>query len=159
MATLIAIDGLLPLGPNFVQRISESLSKGKNNITNQANFANIQPLLGNQLFGNGNLSMQNIWQNFIEIFENSKQTITQFLNEKGITQERVSQQLTGVVNFSADKVDYVSAYIDITTNYIYHSGSLTVLRAMIERAYGVVQAQPKQPNIAVAHGNIGVARG
>lgn len=154
MATLIAIDGLLPLGPNFVQKISDTLQNGgQSNLMNQINLGGVQ-----QFFGS-NQSVQQIWQRLVEIFQSSQQTITQFLAQKGINQANVSQQLGNVVNFSADKVDYVSAYLDMTTNYIYHSGSLTVLRKMIENAYIVVQSQPKQPNIAVAHASIGVARG
>lgn len=154
MATLIAIDGLLPLGPNFVQKISDTLQNGgQNSLFSQISVDKIQPLLGN------NQSVQQIWQKSVDIFNQSQQSITQFLAQKGITQASVSQQLNSVINFSADKVDYVSAYMDMTTNYIYHSGSLTVLRKMIENAYIVVQSQPKQPNIAVAHASVGVARG
>jgi hypothetical protein len=46
--------------------------------------------------------------------------------------------LKSFIDFSDDKLDYVAAFLDLSTNYYEHTGTQTVARRLIDRAYGEI---------------------
>jgi hypothetical protein len=42
--------------------------------------------------------------------------------------------LSGFLEFADDKLDYVAAFLDVSTNYYEHTGTQTLARRLIERA-------------------------
>ncbi len=57
-----------------------------------------------------------------------------FISEHGLTQKRILSGVEQFVEVSDSKLDYVAAFLDMTTNYYQHTGAQTVARQMIERA-------------------------
>jgi hypothetical protein len=43
--------------------------------------------------------------------------------------------MRGLVDVADDKLDYLAAFLDGTTNYFEHTGIQTVARTLINRAY------------------------
>jgi hypothetical protein len=48
------------------------------------------------------------------------------------------QHLQGFVDIADDKLDYVGAFLDMSTNYYYHTGVQTVAKRLIDRAYAEI---------------------
>jgi hypothetical protein len=46
--------------------------------------------------------------------------------------------MRGVIDFSESKLDYLAAFLDISTNYMEHTGIQSVSRSLIERAVGEI---------------------
>jgi hypothetical protein len=128
MVALICFDGLIPLGPDFVD-------KGLSTI------ANLTPkeLEGNQTFkGVSNLipggdaagKLGFIGQSFDSV----KGWMTGFVSDKGLTQANALGNLQKFVQVSGDKLDYVGAFLDVSVKYYSHTGTQTLARRLIERA-------------------------
>jgi hypothetical protein len=128
MVALICFDGLIPLGPDFVD-------KGLSTI------ANLTPkeLEGNQTFkGVSNLipggdaagKLGFIGQSFDSV----KGWMTGFVADKGLTQANALGSLQKFVQVSGDKLDYVGAFLDVSVKYYSHTGTQTLARRLIERA-------------------------
>jgi hypothetical protein len=60
--------------------------------------------------------------------------MTDFVDSRGLTPESVVDNLTKFVEVSKDKLDYLGAFLDMTTNYYTHTGIQTLTRRLIERA-------------------------
>jgi hypothetical protein len=59
-----------------------------------------------------------------------------FVSSRGLTPESVVGNLRSFVEISDDKLDYLGAFIDVSTNYYTHTGTQTLARRLIERAAG-----------------------
>jgi len=57
-----------------------------------------------------------------------------FVSQHDLTPEKVVKNLQGFVDITNDKLDYVAAFLDMTTNYYTHTGTQTLARRLIERA-------------------------
>ncbi|MCP2730769.1 hypothetical protein [Limnofasciculus baicalensis] len=50
----------------------------------------------------------------------------------------VANSLQSFVEFSDDKLDYLGAFLDMSTNYYEHTGVQTLARRLVERAYAEI---------------------
>jgi hypothetical protein len=57
-----------------------------------------------------------------------------FVSERSLSQQGLLSKIQGFIDFSADKLVYVGAFLDMTTNYYEHTGIQTLARRLIERA-------------------------
>ncbi|MEL6788918.1 MAG: hypothetical protein AAFO76_16315, partial [Cyanobacteria bacterium J06607_15] len=74
--------------------------------------------------------------NFIgESFDSVKGWMSDFVSSKNLSPEKVMNNLQGFLEFSDNKLDYVAAFIDVSTNYYEHTGTQTLARRLIERAF------------------------
>ncbi len=128
MVALICFDGLIPLGPDFID-------KGLSTISNLTP----KELEGNQTFkgvsslipgGNATDKLGFIGQSFDSV----KGWMTGFVGEKGLTQQNALGNLQKFVQVSGDKLDYVGAFLDVSVKYYTHTGTQTLARRLIERA-------------------------
>lgn len=128
MAALICVDGLIPLGPDFILKAQSTLSNSSTqDLDSNSTFKEVQDLIP----GNNTSSQLN----FIgESFDSVKGWMADFVADKNLTPERVFNQFQGFMEFSEDKLDYVAAFLDMTTNYYEHTGTQTLARRLIERA-------------------------
>lgn len=128
MAALVCFDGLIPLGPDFImatQSWIERLSP-KDLEENQA-FKQMKDVIPG-----GSPAGQ---LGFIgESFSSVSGWMTNFVSDRGLTPQNVLGHLQNFVEISADKVDYVGAFLDMTTNYYEHTGIQTLAHRLIERA-------------------------
>jgi hypothetical protein len=128
MAALVCVDGLIPLGPDFILKAQSTL----NNISPQDLASNPTFSRVSQLIPGGDTNGQ---LNFIaNSFDSVKGWMSDFVAEQNLTPEKVFGKLQSFIEFSENKLDYVAAFLDITTNYYEHTGTQTLARRLIERA-------------------------
>lgn len=129
MAALICVDGLIPLGPDFLLKAQSTLSGiGARELESNSTFSGVS-----ELIPGGNVSGK---LDFIgESFDSVKGWMSNFVSSKNLSPEKVMDNLQGFLEFSDDKLDYVAAFIDVSTNYFEHTGTQTLARRLIERAF------------------------
>lgn len=128
MAALVCVDGLIPLGPDFIQKAQSTLSNiNADELKNNPIFSRISSLIPGGSVG-GQLDF------IANSFDSTKGWMSNFVSERGLTPEKIFHNLAKFVEFSDDKLDYVGAFLDMTTNYYEHTGTQTLARRLIERA-------------------------
>jgi hypothetical protein len=60
--------------------------------------------------------------------------IGDFVTSRQLTPEKVVNNLQRFVELSKDNLDVLGAFLDLSTNYYYHTGVQTLARRLIERA-------------------------
>ena len=124
MAGLICIDGILPLGSNFVSKIREDLEE-KNNLEQAPVFGVVSDLIPAE-----------DKQSFInESFDAVGDWMDNWTNSLGITRESLVNRFGNFIEIADDKLDYLAAFLDGSTNYFEHTGIQTVARHLINQAY------------------------
>lgn len=129
MAALVCIDGLIPLGPDFV-RVAQNTMMGLNPATLQQNstFNNISNLIP------GGSSSDKL--KFVtSTFASAQGWMNNLVVSRGLTPQVVVGNLKKYIDIADDKLDYVAAFLDMSTNYYEHTGIQTVARRLIERSY------------------------
>jgi len=129
LAAFIAFDCVLPLGPNFIDKMNDAVSSSSLTDNKLFNAAS-KYLPGGGIEGQKAIIKKNI--------ESAGGQLTDFAKVKGIEQGSIFEKVKGVVNFSDDKLDVVAAAIDMMTSYYLHTGIQSVARRVIERAYSEI---------------------
>jgi len=128
MAALVCLDGLIPLGPDF---ISKGLETIENLTPNELENNNSFQAVGEMVPGEDSDSKLG----FIgESFDSVSGWMSNFVAERDLTPQSVIENLQGYVDIADDKLDYVAAFLDMTTNYYEHTGIQTLARRLVERA-------------------------
>ncbi|MGK7923281.1 MAG: hypothetical protein AB4080_25105 [Trichodesmium sp.] len=125
MAALVSLDGLIPLGPDFLQKVQDTLDgEGESAFAGNAIFGAISDTIpGDDKFG------------FItESFGAVQGWMDNLVGSVGLTPEGIFDSIGGFIDFSDDALDVVAAFLDKTTNYFQHTGTQSVARKLIERA-------------------------
>jgi hypothetical protein len=126
LAALVTLDGLIPLGPDFLRKVESTISG--------LDFSN------NPVFG----AMSSIIPGadkagFIgNAFHSMKDWMNNFVSSRGLTPEGVVGNLKSFIDISDDRLDYVAGFLDMTTNYFDYTGVQTVARRLVERAVAEV---------------------
>jgi hypothetical protein len=60
--------------------------------------------------------------------------MSDFVSSRGLTPESIVGNLRNFVEISDDKLDYLGAFLDVSTDYYTHTGTQTLARRLIERA-------------------------
>lgn len=128
MVALVCVDGLIPLGPDFIQRALLTLNQTTpQELEKNTTFQNINDAIP------GNNSAGKL--NFIgESFDSVKGWMSDLVISRGLTPQKVVNNLQQFVQFADDKLDYLAAFLDVSTNYYEHTGTQTLARRLIERA-------------------------
>ena len=125
MAALVCLDGLVPLGPDFLQKVQATLDgEGESAFADNAVFGAISDTIpGDDKFG------------FIsETFGAVQGWMDNLVGSVGLTPESIFDKIGGFIDFSDDALDVVAAFLDQTTNYFQHTGTQSVARKLIQRA-------------------------
>ena len=128
MAALVCVDGLIPLGPDFILQAESTLSNLQpQDLTNNPTFSRISKLIpgkgtGGQLDFIGNS------------FDSVKGWMTNFVRDRDLNPQKIMSGFHSFIEVSEDKLDYVGAFLDMTTNYYEHTGTQTLAARLIERA-------------------------
>jgi hypothetical protein len=129
MATLVCVDGLIPLGPDFLLKAQSTLSGiGPKDLESNSTFQGVSESIPG---GNSKGKLDFIGESFGSV----KDWMADFVSSKNLSPEKVMQNLQGFLEFSDNKLDYVAAFIDVSTNYYEHTGTQTLARRLIERAF------------------------
>jgi hypothetical protein len=128
MAALVCFDGLIPLGPDFALKgLSAMKGMSPSDLEHNQTFKGVR-----ELIPGGNSAGQ---LGFItESFESTKGWMDNFVATKGLTPDKVVDNLTKFVDVSKDKLDYLGAFMDMYVKYYEHTGIQTLARRLIERA-------------------------
>ncbi|MBD2456672.1 hypothetical protein H6G80_21655 [Nostoc sp. FACHB-87] len=128
LAALVCIDGIIPLGPDFIQKALSFISTlNPQELSQNTTFNTIQDAIpGNDTGGKLDFIGQSL--------DSVKGWIGGFVSQNNLTQQTVTSHLKSFVEFSDDKLDYLAAFLDVSTNYYEHTGTQTLARRLIERA-------------------------
>ncbi len=128
MAALVSVDALLPLGPDFIGKVGSTIGGltsselEQNQTFNQINSEIPGGDTGGKLGFIG------------ESFRSVSDWMGNFVASRNLTQESVASNLKRYIDITDNKLDYVSAFLDMTTNYYEHTGVQTLARRLTERA-------------------------
>ncbi|MGB3511017.1 MAG: hypothetical protein WBA93_17650 [Microcoleaceae cyanobacterium] len=125
MATLVCIDGLLPLGPDFLQKVQATLEEqGKGALAENPAFDAISATIP-----------QDDKVGFIaNTFGAVQGWMDNLVGSVGLTPEGIFERIGSFVECSDDSLDLVAAFLDQSTNYFQHTGTQSVSRKLMQRA-------------------------
>ncbi|MCC5665141.1 hypothetical protein LC653_14760 [Nostoc sp. CHAB 5784] len=128
MVALVCVDGLIPLGPDFISKAISGLNQtNPQELEKNSTFQNIKDVIP------GNNAGSKL--NFIgESFDSVKGWMSGIVNANNLTPQKVVGNLQNFVDIADDKLDYLAAFLDVATNYYEHTGTQTLARRLIERA-------------------------
>lgn len=128
MAALVCFDGLIPLGPHFINNALSTFSQtSPSELEQNQTYSSIKDSIpGDNSAGKLNFIGQS--------FDSVKGWMSGFVEDRGLSPEGVANNLQGFIDFSGDKLDYLGAFLDVSTNYYEHTGTQTLARRLIERA-------------------------
>ncbi|MEH2202083.1 Tudor-knot domain-containing protein [Nostoc sp.] len=138
MVALVCIDGIMPLGPDFLSKIHSVISGTDTGaITQNPVFLGINNFLpgSNPSDKVGFLSQS---------FNSVQGWMNDLVSKTGITPQSISSHLGNFIQVADDNLDFVAAFLDQTTNYYEHTGTQTVARGLILEAYTLVKEEIKQ---------------
>ncbi len=129
MTALVCVDGLIPLGPDFLLKVQSTLSGiNPQDLESNSTFKGVSESIPG---GNSKGKLDFIG----ESFDSVKGWMANFVRSKNLSPEKVMNNLQSFLEFSDSKLDYVAAFIDVSTNYYEHTGTQTLARRLIERAF------------------------
>ncbi|MEH2360596.1 hypothetical protein [Nostoc sp.] len=128
MVALICVDGLIPLGPDFISKAISGINQtNPQELEKNSTFQNIKDVIP----GNNDGSKLA----FIgESFDSVKGWMSGLVSANNLTPQKVVGNLQSFVEIADDKLDYLAAFLDVATNYYEHTGTQTLARRLIERA-------------------------
>jgi hypothetical protein len=130
LAAWLAIDCVLPLGPDFLQKILEALDGPLEQIEGNRVFKFVSEHLPGSVAEQRDTIKRNV--------EESRGHLESMVAERGVTQETVLAKVKEYVAIADDKLDVVAAALDLGTNTFEHTGIQTVARRVVQRAYGEI---------------------
>lgn len=131
LASWLAIDCVLPLGPDFYKKMHDTVSgMDLSKLQDNALFKSIQSYLPGGADAQKDIVEKNL--------EASGDYLEDFVKTNGIDQDSLLDKVRGFVDVGDGKLDYISAVLDMSTNYYTHTGIQTVARQVISRAYGEI---------------------
>ncbi|WP_392533029.1 hypothetical protein [Nostoc sp. C117] len=128
MVALVCVDGLIPLGPDFISKALSTINQtNPQELEQNSTFQGIKDVIpGNNPAGK---------LNFIgESFDSVKGWMSGLVSANNLTPQKVVHNLQSFVDIADDKLDYLAAFLDVSTNYYEHTGTQTLARRLIERA-------------------------
>ncbi len=128
MAALVCFDGLIPLGPDFLLKCLNTLENLQpNDLQENPTFKAISSVVpGGTPMGQLGFVIQS--------FGAVQGWMNQFVTSRDLTPEKVVNNLQNFIEISKDNLDLLGAFLDMSTNYYYHTGVQTLARRLIERA-------------------------
>jgi hypothetical protein len=128
MVALVCVDGLIPLGPDFISKAISGINQtNPQELEQNSTFQNIKDVIP------GNNSAGKL--NFIgESFDSVKGWMSGLVSANNLTPQNVVHHLQSFADIADDKLDYLAAFLDVSTNYYEHTGTQTLARRLIERA-------------------------
>ncbi len=128
MVALVCVDGLIPLGPDFISKAISGINQtNPQELEKNSTFQNIKDVIP------GNNAGSKL--NFIgESFDSVKGWMSGLVSANNLTPQKVVGNLQSFVDIADDKLDYLAAFLDVSTNYYEHTGTQTLAHRLIERA-------------------------
>ena len=132
MGALVCIDAIIPFGGNFILQVESTLNNlsGKE-LSHNSSFSKVSRLIpGDNPAG----QLQFIGKSF----DATKNWMLGFVTNNQLSQSKIMGNLHNFVDFSENQLDYVAAFLDMSTNYFEHTGIQSIARSLISRAMAEV---------------------
>ncbi|HEY6561828.1 MAG TPA: hypothetical protein VI072_31375 [Polyangiaceae bacterium] len=129
LGAFVAIDCVLPLGPNFVDKMNSALSGAS--LTDNKLFNAVSKYLP----GNGVQGQKEVMQKNLQAAGGK---LSDLAKTKGIEQGGIVEKVSQYVSFSDNKLDVIAAGLDLMTSYYEHTGIQSVARRIISRSYSEI---------------------
>lgn len=128
MVALASLDGVVPFGSDFLDRAVSILnSAGADDLQQNKLYQSVEAYLpGTSPAEKKSLIEKN--------FDATRGWMQDLVSQSGLTQDKVIDSLSSVVDMTDRKMDYLAAFLDMTTDYFEHTGTQTLARRLIERA-------------------------
>jgi hypothetical protein len=128
LAALVCVDGVIPLGPDFVEGVGGLLRRTRPaELQNNAVFQRF----GQAIPGATSGAQLGFLQDTLQA---SQGWLNGFVGRNGLTRDKVLTGIGRFIHISDEVLDYVGAFLDASTNYVEHTGIQTVSRLVVERA-------------------------
>jgi hypothetical protein len=128
MAALVSVDGLIPLGPDFVQASLSTMEKlSSKDLESNSTYQRIKDFLP----GAGVIGQIGFLNNGLG---SVKDWISGFVKEHNLTPEMLSGRFSSFLSGADQKLDYLAGFLDVTTNYFEHTGTQSIARSLVTRA-------------------------
>ncbi len=128
MAALVCFDGIIPLGADFINMgLSTIQQTTPDDLQHNQSFKSVSSLIPG---GNPAGQLGFITQSFDSV----KGWMGDFVSSRNLTQDGLLSHVKQYVDISADKLDYVGAFLDVAVKYYTHTGTQTLARRLVERA-------------------------
>ncbi|WP_427161051.1 Tudor-knot domain-containing protein [Aliinostoc sp. HNIBRCY26] len=139
MAALVCIDGLLPLGPDFLSKIHGLISG--NDASSQITQNPVFLAVNSSLPGNNPAEKLGF---LTQGFNSVQGWIGGLVSKTGLTPQTIFNSLGNFIQIADDNLDFVAAFLDQTTNYYEHTGIQTVAYSVIQKAHALVKQEMLQ---------------
>lgn len=131
LAAWVAFDCILPLGPDYLAKLLGALDGGIDRLRESTLFSKIE-----QHLPGGDLDAK---RDFVKrALEEAAPATHALAATDGLTQEGILAKVAGYLEGAEGKLDYAASILDLSTNVFEHTGTQTVARRCIARAYGEI---------------------
>ncbi|QOY87761.1 hypothetical protein [Paludibaculum fermentans] len=128
IASIVTFDGIIPLGDAFFSKFLDVVSGlSASDVEENPFFQRARHLLP----GDG---LDLVTRNVGAVGD----YVGNFASAHGITREGILGGMRGFIDLTEDKLEYLGAFLDMSLNYMEHTGTQSVARSLIERAVGEI---------------------
>jgi len=127
LASIVGFDGLVPLGPDFLDIVSEKLKGNHLSFADNGMFQKV----AQEIPGQSDTEKTGFLKNVVEL---ASRPIDSFVSRTGLTREKVFGALESFTDATDSKLDYVGAFLDASTNFMSHTGTQSVARELVSRS-------------------------
>ncbi len=128
LLAVLTYDGLLPLGPNFLDKTADALFSGTtDNLKDNSIFQKVSSYLP----GDNDEERVGFVQ---DVFKVSKSVLEHIAMARDLDYDSLLAKVNNTVEGAASHVDYLGAFFDMSTSYYSHTGIQSVARYMVERS-------------------------
>lgn len=131
LASWIAFDCFLPLGPEFMITIGDGISNAVDRLEQSDLYQRVRGMLpGSSVAEHQALMKSNL--------DGASSFIGDFVSQNSLSREGIFASIRPYLESAEERMDYAAAIIDMSTNVFEHTGAQSVARRVIQRAYGEI---------------------
>ncbi len=128
MIALMTVDGILPLGPGYLDKALSFLQQGgPSALEENDSYQRIKSMIP----GGSTVEQLGLIQKSVSSVSD---WMTSFTKQHDLSADKILGSLRQFIEISDDRLDFVAAMIDETTDYYEHTGIQSVARSLVERA-------------------------
>jgi hypothetical protein len=128
MIALMCFDGIIPLGPDYIDKAISFLQKGgPNALEENGSYQRMKSAIP----GSSAVEQLGLVQKTVGSVAD---WMNSFTKQHDLSAPRILSSLKQFIEVTDDRLDFVAALIDETTDYYEHTGIQSVARSLIERA-------------------------
>jgi hypothetical protein len=127
IAAIIGFDGLIPLGPDFLGKVTDTINGDGIAWKDNALFNQVSGFIPGGSLGEKTGFISNI-------ISTASAPVEAFVSKTGLTREKMVESVKTFTDVSDDALDYVAAFLDASTNYMTQTGVQTVARKFAQEA-------------------------